>query len=395
MKRVAALALAAGCAQPLAAGEIWTNGTARLQLGGEVVGTIGPRDLGYFNDTEYGQNLLRQGRLSLNLELSAGERLALLAEARTENLDRPRVYALYLRARPWSGRAVDVQAGLIPPVFGRYARGAYGSDNPLVGDPLAYQYLTTMRTDAVPPGAEEVLAVKGNGWLVGYGDHWAYESGLPLVAGRRWDTGVQARAGGETLQVSAAVTQGTLARPRVRDDNSGKQVSGRAFWRPTAGLALGLSGARGESLDRDAQAEIPEPHRGRTFRQRALGADVEYARGHWTVRSEAVWTEWDAAAHTEPLLGDTQTARAFLVEARYALWAGLHVAARYDRIDFGNIQGPDGPDSWEARVWRIETGVGYAITRQLRVKAAYQHNEREGGFVRRNDLVALQGAFWF
>jgi hypothetical protein len=39
--------------------------------------------------------------------------------------------------------------------------------------------------------------------------------------------------------------------------------------------------------------------------------------------------------------------------------------------------------------------VGFAVTRQIRLKAAYQHNERDGGFVRSNDLVAVQGAIWF
>ena len=57
--------------------------------------------------------------------------------------------------------------------------------------------------------------------------------------------------------------------------------------------------------------------------------------------------------------------------------------------------GPNGPEPWEAPVWRIESGIGFAVTRQIRLKAVYQHNEREGGFVRSNDLVAVQGAIWF
>ena len=393
MKRLATIALVL-CGAPLTAGEIWSSGSTRLKVGGELSGTIAPRDLGYFNDTEYGQNLLRQGRLGLNLELATGDRLAVLAEARTENLERPRVYALYLRARPWSERALDLQVGRIPPVFGRFTRG-YGEGSPLIGDPLAYQYLTTLRSNAVPPGAADVLRVRGNGWLVGYGDSWSYESGLPLVAGRRWDAGVQARAGGESLQFSAALTQGTLGRPRVEDDNAGKQVSARVYWHPTAGVSLGVSGARGEYLDRAAQAALPPAARERTFRQQAAGVDAEYARGHWAVRGEAVWSAWDAAALTEPLLGDTLTARSVMVEARYTLWAGVQVAARLDHLDFGDVQGPDGPASWEAPVRRLEAGVAYALTRQVRVKVAYQRNRRDGGFVRGNDLVAVQGALWF
>lgn len=395
MRLWALLALALLGARPLAASEIWSRGQTALRVGGEFTGTVAPIDRGYFNDTDYGQNLLRQARLSLSVELAAGDRFGLLAEARAENMENPRLYALYVRARPWSGRPFDVQAGLIPPVFGRFARAGYGADNPLIGDPLAYQYLTTMRTNAMPPGAAELLRVRGNGWLAGYGDLMGYESGLPLVAGRRWDTGIEARVGGDTVQLAAALTQGTLARPRVRDDNDGKQLSARVQWRPAAGFVLGVSGARGEYLDEEVQERLPLFARGRTFRQRAVGTDVELARGHWVLRGEGVWSEWDAAAGTGPLLGDTLTALSWYLEGKYVLFPGFHVAARLDRLDFGDIEGPQGPEPWEAPVWRIETGVGFAVTRQIRIKVAYQHNRRDGGFLRENDLVAVQGAIWF
>ena len=395
MKRRWLLALGLLCARPLAAGEVWTNGSARIRIGGELVGTLAPIDRGYFNDTDYGQNLLRQARLSLSAELAASERFALLAEARAENMEHPRVYALYLRARPLGGRSFDLQAGLIPPVFGRFPHGGYGAASALIGDPLAFQYLTTLRSDALPSGAADVLRVRGNGWLVGYGTNWGYESGMPLMAGRRWDAGVQARVGSGALQASAAVTQGTLARPHVRDDNGGKQVSARVAWQPTAGLSLGASGARGEYLDRAVKAALPSSARDRTFRQDAFGADFEYARAHWLIRGEGLWSRWDAAALTEPLLGDTLTALGWYLEGRYALWPGLHVGARLDRLDFGDIEGPEGPAKWEAPVWRLETGVSFAPTRQVQIKVAYQRNRREGGFVRANDLVAVQGALWF
>jgi hypothetical protein len=181
----------------------------------------------------------------------------------------------------------------------------------------------------------------------------------------------------------------------VRDDNDGKQLAARVGWRPAAGLHLGVSGARGEYLDDETRESLPLFARGRTFRQRAVGTDVEYARGHWVLRGEAVWSEWDAAAATEPLLGETLTALAWYVEGKYVLFPGLHVAARFDRVHFGDVLGPDGPVPWEAPVWRVEAGLGYSVTRQIKLKAAYQHNERDGGFVRANDLVAVQGAIWF
>jgi hypothetical protein len=98
---------------------------------------------------------------------------------------------------------------------------------------------------------------------------------------------------------------------------------------------------------------------------------------------------------TEPLLGDTLTARGLMGEARYTPWPGVQVGARLDRLHFGDIEGPAGPDSWDAPVRRFETGIAYQLTRQVRLKVAYQRNRRDGGWVRRNDLVAVQGALWF
>src|SRR5438445_5776950 len=43
----------------------------------------------------------------------------------------------------------DVQIGRIPPTFGAFARRTYANDNPLIGYPLAYQYLTSLRADAL------------------------------------------------------------------------------------------------------------------------------------------------------------------------------------------------------------------------------------------------------
>ena len=51
---------------------------------------------------------------------------------------------------PGPARRFDIQVGRIPPTFGAFPRRSYESENPLIGYPLAYQYLTSIRADAVP-----------------------------------------------------------------------------------------------------------------------------------------------------------------------------------------------------------------------------------------------------
>ena len=73
-----------------------------------------------------------------------------------------------MRVRPWRDRPIDIQAGRIPPTFGAFARRDYGAGNPLIGYPLAYQYLTAVRPDALPASTDDVLRMRARGWRPSY-----------------------------------------------------------------------------------------------------------------------------------------------------------------------------------------------------------------------------------
>ena len=386
----------AGAVAPALAWDPRSLAGGRLRLGGDASFALAPEDEGFFNYTDYEDSVLRVARAGATAELRAGPRLSLLGEVRTDNFSSLRAYALYARLRPWAEREVDVQVGRIPPVFGAFARRRYGADNPLVGLPLAYQYLTSLRSDAIPASADELAANRGRGWLVRYtsGDPRA-APGLPLAAGLRWDTGAQVRVGSAPLQLSAALTQGTLSNPRFEDDNDGKQLSARLAWQPTAGLVLGASAARGEYLARTLLASLPAEQAGRVYRQQAWGADAEYSRDYWLVRSEVVWSAWDVPALSTPLLPSPLRAAAVSAEGRYKLAPGLWLAARYDHLGFSRIPATAGPITWDAPVSRVELGGGYAAHRHVLVKAAWQRNRRDGGFVRRQDFAVAQVLLWF
>ena len=147
-------------------------------------------------------------------------------------------YALYLRIRPWTKRDFDIEVGRIPPTFGAFARRTYANDNPLIGYPLGYQYLTSLRPDAVPANADELLRMRGRGWLANYsiGDLDAYH-GVPLVSAFRWDTGVQVHAGGQRLSTPRRPSpRAPSSNPQSWDDNNGRQIAG------TRGAAPGRRG---------------------------------------------------------------------------------------------------------------------------------------------------------
>jgi hypothetical protein len=375
---------------------------AQITVSGEVTATLGGRDdVAFFNYTDYEHNALRMLRVSLAGMWQPASRLALVGELRSEDAQRVIPYAMYARIRPFAGRALFIQAGRIPPVFGAFGRRTYGSDaNPLIGYPLAYQYLTALRADAIPASADDLLAMRGRGWRAEFpaGVRTA-GPGVPLMSAYRWDTGVEAHAAGGRLDGSIALTAGTLSNPRVRDDNAGLQLSGRVAWKPTVGLVLGASGSRGEFLSRTiADAYAPPADRG-AYTQRAFGLDAEYSRDYWIVRGELIDSRWTLPALAAPFISAPLRATAGFVETRYRFGPRYFAAARADRLTFSRIRGArlfDGAlTPWDAPVTRLEIGGGMYLRRTLTARAVVQRNWRDGGRVRAHTFVSGQVAYWF
>ncbi len=388
---LAALALASAPARVEPASQ-WDG---RISFGGELSGTLSPEDYGYFNYSNYATDQLRLLRADLGLEVRLAPFASLLAELRSDNLSTPRVYALYLRVTPKPGRPFDLQAGLVPPVFGTYPRRRYAYYNPLPSVPLVYQYLTTLRYDAVPSRAEDLVQQRGRGWLVRYpiGDPTA-APGLPLSDSQRFDTGLQARIGGEPWSLALAVTQGSPSRPLVHDDNGGKQVSARLQWKPAAALTLGVSAASAEYLSREVVSALPPTAPG-PFSQQAAGLDLEWSYGYWIVRGEALYSRWALPAVAATPIERPVEALGGYAETRYKLSPGLYAALRVERLGFSRIDSSLGSLSWDAPVTRVEAGAGYVPLRHVLLKASWQQNWRDGGRVRHNNLVAAQALLWF
>jgi hypothetical protein len=374
--------------------------SAQVTASGEVTATLGGRDdLAFFNYTDYEHNALRMFRVSLAGMWRPASRLAFVGELRSEDAQRVVPYALYVRVRPFADRAFFIQAGRIPPVFGAFGRRTYTTDaNPLIGYPLAYQYLTSLRPDAIPATADDLLAMRARGWRTQYPIGSAAQApGVPLMSAYRWDTGVEAHYAGRRIDGSMAVTMGTLSKPRVQDDNGGRQISGRVAWKPVVGLVLGASGSTGAFLSRSL-GEIRTTRSSGPYNQRALGVDAEYSRDYWIVRGELIDSRWTipavAASLTHPL-----RATAAFVEGRYRFGPRYFAAARIDRLTFSRIRGErlfgGAPTPWDAPVTRVEAGGGVFLRRNLTARAVVQRNWRDAGRITARTFVSGQLAYWF
>ena len=391
---VAAFPLAA-TAQTLPAGPV-SAFDGRLVVGAEIVANIGDTDeIAYFNYTDYEHNTLRLFRIALAANWRPTERLAFVGEVRTEDFNQPRAYAAYIRVRPWLRHALDIQVGQIPPSFGAYGRLGYQStDNPFIGYPLAYQYLTNLRPDAVPATAIDLVAMRARGWRTNYPVGSPEQApGVPLISAFRWDTGVQAHWEGGIVDVTGGVTVGTLSDPRVDDHNGGKQLSGRIGVRPLAGLVAGASASRGEFIADNVNTLIPNSPG--SHAQTAFGADAEYSRDHWLVRGELVWSRWNIPFAATQTAQDLDALGAW-VEGRYRLTPRIVLSGRADRLNFSRFDVIPGlRPTWDASVKRFEVDAGYYVQRNLVLRLAVQYNDREGGRVRSRTYFSGQIAYWF
>jgi hypothetical protein len=372
----------------------------RVTIGGDLSAAYGSDDPGFFNYTDYDHSALRLLRIDLSAAVKMSPHFTLLGEVRTENLGRVQPYAFYLRIRPWTARDFDIQVGRVPPTFGAFTRRTYASDNPLIGYPLGYQYLTTLRPDALAANADELLNKRSRGWRLRYsiGDPNP-DRGVPLVSAFRWDTGVQVHGTRGIASVTASVTAGTVSNPLFADDNGGRQIAGRLELRPTSrlsGLVVGSSLARGPFLTHDAVRAAIGDGDGGAFTQDAWGGDLEYSRDHYLLRFETIVSSWHLPIVQTPVLAQPLRAVSTSVEGRYRLRPGLYAAARYDHLGFSDVVGTRLTAPWDAPVSRVEAGAGYSIQRNLLLKMSYQHNSRDGGVLLRTaNLTAAQLVYWF
>ena len=236
-----------------------------------------------------------------------------------------------LRARPaLADRRFDLQAGRIPPMFGASRAAATATDNPLIGYPLAYQYLTTLRPDA-GAGQRRRAAADARPRLArrlrrGNPSRRAGCRSSPRSAGT---PACRCASAGDRARGQRGGHQGHAvepARPRRQRRQAGPGARRTAAGRRARRRRLG---ARGAYLDAAALSRAARPARRTRSQQRASGVDLEYSRGHWLVRRGDGLERLDACRRRgRRRLARRCGALAVCVEGRYVRARRLRGGAR-------------------------------------------------------------------
>jgi hypothetical protein len=374
----------------------------RLAVSGSLSASVGPSDdRAYYNLTDYDSDLLRMAQVSIDasLRLSPRAEIVIGLDGVTP-VDRWRWHAyasnMHVAFRPVARGSLTVRAGILEPPFGVFLRHSYGAGNLLIGYPLAYHYATTVRADAFPATADDILRRRSFGAVVSYplGDSYR-ASGLPLVNPFGWNAGVQVEAGRAPLHATVALTRGGVASRLGHDAPGGWVLTGRVASRPSPGFAVGISATHGAFVGRDWGSLAGTAVYNGSPRETALSADAEYSRGYWLVRGEAIANRRTLPAFRAPYLSAPLWTGWMAVETRYKLFPGMYLAARLERLSFSSLSGATSTDTWDANVTRLEAGGGYSLGRNTLVKLSYQRNRRDSTWYPRQQLVSAQVVLWF
>lgn len=291
----------------------------------------------------------------------------------------------YAQWTPWADRDAHLQAGKVPWPIGTWGPRTYSDKNPLVGAPLMYQHHTSLAWNAPVASADALLDAAGRGDAgLAYADG---VTGMPVVDDRWWDVGAVVLGSQRPFEYALGVMQGSPGWPVTTTDNTpGQTTLGRIGIAPAAGVRLGASGAWGTWMPDWFEYALPTGRSLRDYHEWIAMTDLELARGPIGLIGEGFLKGWQTAGTGTLRLGGGY------LEGRVDAFDGGWLAARVETMRFGDVTPSNGIASpWDVPVDRIEAGIGYRVSRDVRVKLGLQRDVRHpfGAPREVRDLVAL------
>lgn len=189
-------------------------------------------------------------------------------------------------SKVWKKASIVVRAGQMTSAFGAFLLRYDDADNPLLQMPLGYGYYY------------DPIAVSG---LMG---------AQADATWGKWDGRLQ-------------LTNSSPSNPRsILEDGQYANWAGGIGYTIRQGFRVGVESYRGPYLDREYPYFFPGESSPKDLPATALGADVEWARGHWNLNGE--WMHFEMNYHAIP----TFRQNGAYFEAKRVLLPRLYVAVR-------------------------------------------------------------------
>lgn len=124
------------------------------------------------------------------------------------------------------------------------------------------------------------------------------------------------------------------------------------------------------------------------YKQRNLGIDLKWERGHWQVWAEFVHTRFDL-----PNVADDAEFFSYYIETRYAFKPRWWLSARWNQQIYSKIETENGRENWDNDHLRLDLGVGHRPTRHTQIKLQYSHQHQNASFQNAEHFVAIEASF--
>jgi hypothetical protein len=272
-----------------------------------------------------------------------------------------------------AGTYLNAEAGLIDVPFGNLDDRRFPKTNPFLSLPFGREHLTSLRS------SDYELWMSDGGYT-------AAGDGVRLVDGALYDAGVKLFGTAGILDYAVAVTNGSISATGSYadggfNDNGGLGASARLAVTPATGLTIGISAARGQFMSEDATSyyggTATGGHDPAQHVQQIAGLDLEYGYEHFTLYAEGFFNRWEFSDE----YGTDLDAAGVSAELRYVPAARFSLAARLGTILFNTLPAQDDPGysgtipgaTWDHNVLRFEGAAGYRVSREVLLKAVYQH----------------------
>ena len=306
-----------------------------------------------------------------------------------------RFYGGYIMQRVHEERNIFIEAGLIPVHDGIWASHTYSNKNPLVGIPLQQYWKSSLPYTMMPNDLDDLLSKRGTAQE--YGVTYADSNGtrgyryaaMPVLYDNCWNYGAFALGTLGHFEFSFGLTLGppsaTVQGADINDNLSPHAKIGYAF---TPGLKTWFSYAHGAYLDRAVAPYLPAGATVNDYYQDLYGLSVDWKIWKLWFMGEYFYNKYDT-----PLRKDGLSNQAFYVQSVYSVAAAWDIALRYDGLMFQEVENSLGESmSWDENVYRVETGVGYHVSRDLVVKGVAQMTRYQNDW---KLIPAIQASFGF
>ncbi len=281
------------------------------------------------------------------------------------------------------GEIVNISAGKILTPFGAYSRRQLSPDNPLIGTPLFFYYLTNVSPSfGYLNSATLPLAQASYGGQLSTIYYGGYYSGVEVFGS----------IAGNLFSYDVAVMNAPLSSTHS-GINLDKQVGihGRVAVQPAIWGTAGVSYAGGSFLEsgpvNQSMGSLDE------FKQQTVGLDLNLNYLYYEFNAEYILNEFQSPYivynlspppfYVSGLAGRSMrlSSREILIDLKIdaPFYAGLYIAGRYNAVMFGSITDPFSSSPtfgssipWDRDVQRFEFTVGYKPARGVIVKVGYQ-----------------------